>query len=192
MDETQKLPEDERALKLNEKHRLSQGMKLSIAFFVGMLVSASLFGVYNLVVQLALAPHAVTIQSSSVQKAPVQNILPTPPGESQVTPEQLKNYTEAKDCSTVSQFNTNYLGGANYTMKTIDLKGGVIVASKEQTTAYIRWKTLPQVVDYQCNLMTLADIKAGDTLNIYALKSTISTDSASWISNAKLIQKVNK
>jgi len=164
------------------QHRPSNG-RFIVAFLAGMVFSAALLGIWA----LATGQLSIGIRSAPRNVSPATYTPPKLPGKTKVTEEDLQNYKDAKDCSTLSDYATYTLAAANRSMQTIDLSGGVItVGTATNGTTYYYWKALPKVVDGDCSEIKLSDIEAGDTLNIYEGKNA----GGSGDYTVKLVQKV--
>lgn len=152
-----------------------------IIFLLGILTGIVVTALY------ALAMEEIKKRPTITANKPAPTVTPVPKEKLKVSEDELNNYVDAKDCSTLSEFSSLSMTLGRLTMKTISLDESLIAAGREGTTNYIRWKTLPAVVDYNCKPIKLSDIEAGDTLNIYSSRGT--TD---YSSDTRLIQKANK
>ncbi len=110
-------------------------------------------------------------------------------GTSQVTSDDLENYTDAKDCTTLSEYSDYSYLANRYKMDKIDLDAGQLTVTKASSTVYHYWQNLPKVLDNECKEIKLTDIKSGDSLNLYTEGSSAAERDPS--SNL-IIQKISK
>jgi hypothetical protein len=158
--------------------------KIMIAFVAGVVFSATVIGVILLATGKVSLGKKATVTPNSSQ---TNNSGSQLPGKEKVTEEELLNYKEPKDCTTLNTYAIYKLSISRKIMKSIDLEGSVLTLGDSSTTQYSRWTKLPKVVDSDCSDLKITDIEAGDILNIYTDKFTPTGQSA----NTQLIQKVN-
>lgn len=150
--------------------------KLTAAFLLGALVYAVVAGAYSI-------SHR---QAGDDQTTTTQQATPVTPNTS-VSQDDLKKYVTPLDCTTKSSY-TNLTSLVSLgDIQMINLYDGITVQNSTGGGTY-QWKTLPNVVDYKCNVIKITDIEKGDRVNIYVNKTDTYTAS---VKNIQLIQKAN-
>lgn len=102
-----------------------------------------------------------------------------------VSESDIKKYTDsvAKDCTKENaQFSHLELVATKYAMKSVDLDKQKITMTREihdgsSEDFSIQWKTMPTIVDGNCDKITFADIQQGAFLNLYVSKANRYLDS---------------
>lgn len=170
-----------------------KGFQLFFAFIAGMLFVTLLFGVVAYMYGIGKINADINKNNSIGQGAQqpvpgVQNTSPASEGKESVTEEELKQYVTAKDCTTLEEYSSLAPSLTRQKMKSISLDKSELIVGDDAGSRYARWKNvLPKVVDKDCKALTLTQIKAGDTLNLYSLPA----DAKGIPANLQLIQKIN-
>lgn len=158
-----------------------------VLFLLGVLAGIILMGAYTIVVEELKHPKPNYDYYTNRQTTPQK-----PDGEEQISEADLEKYVDAKDCSTLPAYSSYEISLSRLKMKTISLDASLITAGKEAGTNYIRWTTLPKVLDYECKELKLSDIKAGDIINVYTLRKSLGNTDSDYASDTKMVQRANK
>lgn len=147
-----------------------------IGLFTGILLTIAGFTIYN---------NFFSADSSKSNSAQTDKSESKPEGSGVVDKDDLKAYndTEAKDCSQeVVKYNNLKLAVSKYAMKSVNLDSQKVTMVRElydgsKEDISIQWKTMPDVVDANCEKITFADVKVGDYMNLYTSLSDMYLDS---------------
>lgn len=121
----------------------------------------------NSTVEIKVSPSP----SNIVSPVTSPSISPSPSAEStlksQVTAEEIAAAEAVKNCMPGYQsVNGDTLKGIDVTSKRIETAS--YTDGKETGSRNFRWyDTLPKVYDSQCNMLSLADLKQGDLVNMF-------------------------
>ena len=169
----------------SSKPNKSRGpFKLVIAFLLGAVVYATIAGAYNLInrqVEEDANTFVAQPQAPRINNDEAEYVNKT------VSENDLKVYVDPVDCTANAAY-------ARYTslvslgqLISIDIYDGITIKSVYTTSTKL-WKTLPIILDYQCNVIKISDLEKGDRVNVFYDKSVTESQGSS---DVKVIQKAN-
>ncbi len=164
--------------------------RLLIAFLLGATAYALGAGIYNISNRQAIEDSMRSAEQELQQgNNPVAGIPQAQEVEKEesISSDDLKKFVNPADCSTKSEYADLGILYSLGEVRAINLYDGVTIRLGN-SMPQAKWKSLPVVVDYKCDIIKITDIKIDDRINVYTAKTTLPKDA---ISNVRLLQKAS-
>jgi hypothetical protein len=166
-------------------------------FIAGLVISSLItyFIVFQSLINSDSNSNTQTQATSQRVATPLYNISQSSPtAKSHVTDEEVKMYTDTKDCSTLVQYSKLAVDANRVQLKTIDLERGQINIQFFESTMIrsLNFLDFPEIVDYKCNPIKASDLKGGQTVRLYNYSSAALKQEPEKRSYIFLVQKITQ